>query len=1073
MKIKRGCPNCHGEITDHELLTYGVCEQCKRKGQWANEYASFHKLKRAVVDMENVFKTLIDHPPKALQRHWMKRLLMGESFSINAPPGLGKTSFGVAAALYFANTGKRAYVVVGTQLLVDELYQRLTDKGVDVCRYHSQLPHKEKQSFWQCAERSSIVITTAQFLIKHASRLKHLNFDFVFVDDVDAVLRTKTTFHAFLSVLGFDKKAVKSVIELLKCKAKGEGNCEKHFQYNNHTVCPQTVISSATLKVHPLARKILYHLLQFEVRDSSVKLRNVDDYYVSKDVDVVELIKTLGSGTLVLVSVDKQQHMTHLKQLLTKQGLKVFTYKEMDEQVLRQFEQRKVDVLIGLAHPHNALVRGIDLKNSVKHVVFYGVPKRIIPLTNLTTQAKTVLLSHFHSLPQHIKQHVMKCLKKKENRCFAQVLNALKGTTWWATNVRDGVISVADFTTYIQGTGRCSRLTAHGLTKGAAITVVDDPSAFAQLQWKLKVKYDQVFTPLTLSDVERVKKNVEAQRNNIKKTLKTWESVLVIVESPTKARTISTFFGTPVKRKVGPLTVYDTLGEDAYYTLVATTGHLLDLVTQGGIHGVEINHNYQPIYDTIKRCKYGSEIKEVVDNTEGCEQLNDKFEIVKALRRLAMESDKVIVATDPDTEGEKIAYDVYTLLKPFNIPIKRAEYHEVTPKAVRNAFQQLKDFNVCAVKAQITRRVSDRWVGFVFSQYLQQQLKHKNVSAGRVQTPVLRWVIERAEDKRKKSVVFIEAKQWRVQLTTSQPPPKLSHIHVSVNNTTTKTLSPLPPFTTATLLKDASARLKLSANAVMRSAQQLFEAGLITYHRTSSTHVSDKGKEVATTYIAEHFGTQYLHTRTWGEEGAHECIRPTKPYDVNNVKLMMAYGWLSKLDQHTLQLYDLIFRRFMSSQMKAVRVQYADVTFKVKGWQHTEHLALDVLDPTPYPPVLTQTIKPGEYDVKVHRKKVREVPLFTQGSLVEEMQRKGLGRPSTYATIIHTLLKRKYVIERGPYLIPTSKARVVMRLLTHTFPDITTETFTAQLEKEIDEVEAHCDHTPALTNLLQRLKPWL
>jgi len=536
----------------------------------------------------------------------------------------------------------------------------------------------------------------------------------------------------------------------------------------------------------------------------------------------------------------------------------------------------------------------------------------------------------------------------------------------------------------------------------------------------------------------------------VKASLKEYvKPVLLVVESPNKARTIANFFGKPVSRKLGGIDVLEVMVGDTYLMITASLGHILDLVKDKAFHGVLVSKDqYIPVYEVI----------------EG------KEKIIEGLRDVAKEVDTVLVATDPDTEGEKIGWDIGALLSPFIPNVERIEFHEVTRKAIRRAIKSPRSFNENLVKAQLLRRIADRWVGFEVSRLLQTTFEKNWLSGGRVQIPVLGWIIEREKLYRKKkhvvSVSFKESGKW-LRLDFEFPDKKsakdfyekLRTLRVDTLKEYTEEKSPPPPFTTDTLLKEASERYRMSVPKVMSLAQELFEWGLITYHRTDSTRVSDVGINVAKEWIKEELGEEYFRPRTWGEGGAHECIRPTRPLDAEELRSMMLAGQLQNLTKEHLQLYELIFKRFMASQMRPILLKKKDVKVKALDKEKELTLTTDILV-SGFDKVYRVELNPdlsGEVNVE-DKKELRSVPsafLYTQGSLVEEMKKRKIGRPSTYATIISKLLERGYVIERNGFLIPTKLGKQVYEFLKskEKVMPFVSEDFTRRLEELMDKVE--------------------
>ncbi|MFN3599683.1 MAG: reverse gyrase, partial [Aquificaceae bacterium] len=514
-----------------------------------------------------------------------------------------------------------------------------------------------------------------------------------------------------------------------------------------------------------------------------------------------------------------------------------------------------------------------------------------------------------------------------------------------------------------------------------------------------------------------------------------------------KAKTIANFFGKVVRRRVGDHELMETSAGDRYIMITASLGHVLDLNKEEGFHGVYVNGKPVPLYEVI----------------EGKER------IIEGLRRMALEAQEILIATDPDTEGEKIGWDLAELIKPYNPNIKRMEFHEVTRKAILRALSENRDIDINLVKAQIVRRVADRWVGFEFSKALQNTFGKSWLSAGRVQTPVLGWIIEREREYRKKvyKVLFPIDQQERLRvekLFEEQDLAKgfyerLKEVHVELVKEKEETRLPPPPFSTDTMLKAASDLYRWSLPKTMAIAQTLFELGYITYHRTDSIRVSDYGIGIAQEYIKEELGPDLFRPRRWGEGGAHEGIRPTKPIDPEELRSLVYGGQAEGLSKEHLMLYELIFKGFMASQTKEIRLKI--LRLRVKALE--EALELEVpteilqegwnkfLPVELYKPIL------GTLEV-LERKRFLSQPkayLYTHGELVQEMKKRGIGRPSTYATIIEKLMERGYVIENKGFLIPTKLGKEVYNYLQskELIRRFLEEEFTRRLEELMDRVE--------------------
>ncbi|MBI4522059.1 MAG: type I DNA topoisomerase [Gemmatimonadetes bacterium] len=545
---------------------------------------------------------------------------------------------------------------------------------------------------------------------------------------------------------------------------------------------------------------------------------------------------------------------------------------------------------------------------------------------------------------------------------------------------------------------------------------------------------------------------------------------LVVVESPAKARTIGKYLG-------------------GQYEVAASVGHVRDLPLRE--LGVNVEAGFEPKYVTIR----------------------GKGKILQELKRKAKEVDSVILATDPDREGEAIAFHVAEQLgDPLDEDrFRRVRFHEITRDAVLRALEQPGPIDVRKVEAQQARRILDRLVGYQASPFLWKPIR-PGLSAGRVQTVALRLICEREEEIR----AFTPQEYWSIlaQLEKDDHPfqaklhkidGKAFHLGNEVETAAVvadvrgtpfvitdikrreRRKNPAPPFTTSTLQQEAAKRLGFSAKRTMALAQQLYEGvelgdrgavGLITYMRTDSTRVAAPAVAAARGWIDSEFGRDYVPdsprdwsgTRQKAAQEAHEAVRPTDveihPDDVRPF-----------LEAPTARLYELIWLRFVASQMAAAIYDTTTVDFDLQGAsgrrylfratgsvvkfagftrlyqeaQETgEHRRLD--DLAPLPPLATrETITLKALVPEQHF--TQPPPRFTEASLVKELERLGIGRPSTYAHIISTLRDRQYVEDREKRFHPTELGETVTKLLVRVFPDIFDVNFTSQMEEELDSVE--------------------
>ncbi len=529
-------------------------------------------------------------------------------------------------------------------------------------------------------------------------------------------------------------------------------------------------------------------------------------------------------------------------------------------------------------------------------------------------------------------------------------------------------------------------------------------------------------------------------------------SKLVIVESPAKARTLKRFLG----RK---------------YSIEASMGHLIDLPKSK--LGVDVENNFRPHYITIR----------------------GKGKILSQLKKEAQKADEVYLATDPDREGEAISWHLKRVLE---IPNQkcRVVFNEITKDAVKKAMEKPRAIDGKLVDAQQARRILDRLVGYKLSPLLWKKVK-KGLSAGRVQTVAVRLICEREREIEK----FEPEEYWTITGNFKAPQGNFKarlfridnkRIKVKNEDQAKKLLTeikkeeykiskikerkrerrPLPPFITSTLQQEAIKRLNFTARKTMAVDQQLYEGlqiggrgqtGLITYMRTDSVRTSPVAQESAREVIKDKFGEKYLPAKAQqyrgkkGSQDAHEAIRPTDP----TLTPEDAKPYLNK-DQF--KLYRLIWDRFIASQMKPavffglnVDVQGGKFVFRANGSQVIFPGFLKVLGAENIEENILPELKEGE-EVKLNKMEEEQhftqpPPRFTEGTLVKELEAKGIGRPSTYAPIVSTIQQRGYIISEERRFKPTELGFKVNDLLVSFFPEITEVQFTAQMEEKLDRVE--------------------
>lgn len=1167
------CPNCGGEITDLRLF-YGLpCSKCLPKIELKRydvlelgrilhkhgilqNYEWFYETEKKLRKIEEFFNKATGSRFWSAQRTWARRVLRNKSFSIVAPTGVGKTLFGLTMSLFLAKTmNAKSYIIVPTTPLVMQAEKKLNDLiektrlNAKVIAMHSRLPRKER------AERLSrlqagdfhVLITTARFLQQNFNKLTGSRFKFIFVDDVDAVLKSSKSIDLLLMLMGFDEKDIETGFELIKLRRelalylsrKDEENAgkirerirelERRIARKRRKLNAVLIVSTATGRPRGTRVKLFRELLGFEVGSRSEFLRNITDSYIkpgkSIDETVANIVATLGTGGLVFVPIDKGiEYAEKLAEFITtntKYRAEAFHSKAIKN--LELFIEGKIDVLVGVATYYGVMVRGLDLPDRVRYAVFAGVPRlkfstqledphpvnifraltllreaveeeekqkieaMIARLRRYLQRLSTAALAKLADMlrsgqePQSkIDQEFYEALKYvREMLKREDVRKRLRESPELSITEEEGrtYILVPDVMTYIQASGRTSRMYAGGLTYGLSVVIIDDERLFRGLTRRIKWIIEEIdwknFNELDLkelikkidNDREKVKQILSGKiRAEVKDLVKT---ALMVVESPNKARTIANFFGKPNVRTINDvLKVYEVTTGNLILMITASGGHIYDLVKDPvGFYGVLIEEGkaprFTPIYTSIKRCIACG--YQFTDETKTCPRcrstlIKDSREVVKALRELSSEVDMVLIGTDPDTEGEKIGWDTAVLLSPYTRDIRRIEFHEVTRKAIIKALETIREFNMKLIEAQIVRRVEDRWIGFTLSPllwyefwpayckiYVSESRKKKrkyeckpgenrNLSAGRVQSPVLGWIIERFIEHKKSQKYFYRFITPRVDIEFSEDElkgalPSLEKeellkqvLEVKKVSERIEEVKPLPPFTTDTLLSEASTRFKLSTAEIMNITQDLFELGFITYHRTDSTRVSDTGINVAREYLKEKYSDRYKELfvpRTWGTGGAHEAIRPTRPIDTERLRELIAEGIIQPariLTRYHYLIYDLIFRRFIASQMKSAKVKRETYNVKIgnaiKQLDHPTELIepgfMDIYRAFEIVPSIPEGRHPIQ-DVMIFKR--AEKSLYTQGDVVALMKKRKIGRPSTYAKILQTLLQRGYVAE--------------------------------------------------------------
>lgn len=533
---------------------------------------------------------------------------------------------------------------------------------------------------------------------------------------------------------------------------------------------------------------------------------------------------------------------------------------------------------------------------------------------------------------------------------------------------------------------------------------------------------------------------------------------LVIVESPAKAKTIGKYLG-------------------KNYIVEASMGHVRDLPKSQ--LGVDVDNDYSPKYITIR----------------------GKGDLLDKLRKAAKKSEKVYLATDPDREGEAISWHLAQVLNIDESEKCRIEFNEITKNAVKNAIKSPRTINSNLVDAQQARRILDRLVGYEISPILWKKVKW-GLSAGRVQSVTLKMICDRENE----VVSFIPKEYWNIECTLQKSDSKKPFIVKLVSKSNekldisteqeskiiiqeiengqfiTKSIkkaqknkNPLPPFTTSTLQQDAYKRLNFATKRTMSIAQQLYEGvdikghgtlGLITYMRTDSVRVSDEAQRSASEFIQGTYGSEYIpptpriFKSKKNIQDAHEAIRPTY------VELTPTVVKDSLKDEQY-KLYTLIWNRFMASQMAScvlntlsLDIANGDYMFRASGssikfdgfmklYEYTTEEEDDVANI----PELEEGEKLNKKVITPKQHFTQPPPRFSEASLVKTLEEYGIGRPSTYAPIISTLLERKYVNRDKKTLVPTELGVIVNTIISEYFKEIVDVEFTAEMEDKLDNVE--------------------
>lgn len=532
------------------------------------------------------------------------------------------------------------------------------------------------------------------------------------------------------------------------------------------------------------------------------------------------------------------------------------------------------------------------------------------------------------------------------------------------------------------------------------------------------------------------------------------EKSVIIVESPTKAKTIGGILGKK-------------------YIVTSTMGHIRDLPQKE--FGVDIEKNFKPKY-TI---------------------LPGKRKIVSRIKKLTENAEEIFMATDEDREGEAIAWHTTIAIGKKIDEVKRVAFHEIIPEAIKESFQNPREISINLVNAQQARRILDRIVGYTLSPLLGKYLE-KGLSAGRVQSVALKLIVEREEEienfvpriyfvinaeveKNGYKILFtlteIDGKKVEKDIDAALCEKILEELErdkliVKGKEEKIKKVKPFPPFITSTLQQESSIKLGFSSSKTMFIAQQLYEGveiegksiGLITYMRTDSPSVAKVAQNSALKFIKENIGTEYVPekpnfytSRSTVAQEAHEAIRPTYVY--NTPEKIKKY-----LNSDQFKLYNLIWNRFIASQMKHAEIKNVKVIAengKYRFSSESNEITFDGF--LKIWPVRIDEGQKGLYKVEENEefnsvnytkeeKQTKPPPRYTEATLIKTLEKYGVGRPSTYAPTISTLFSRGYIKSKNRSLIPLKIGRIVHQVLKNFFSDIIRIDFTAKMEEDLDKI---------------------
>lgn len=1048
-----------------------------RKIGTLKEYEKIVALERRFREYVEFFQRKIGSEPTSFQKTWMKRVLSSKSFTVVAPTGVGKTTFGMITALWISKNEGKSLLVFPTIILATQVYERmvkLSDGNERILLYHSKLRKSDREKAMEriVKDEFDILLVSSQFISRSWDAVKTKKFDFIFIDDVDSVLKSSSNIDRIIILTGIPEKIVKERFEMMmKAESKEEPI---------HTDHGILVVSSATARPKGLKPLLFRELLGFDVGSLVVSVRNISNLIIkSKSHEKLkEILSLLRDGVLIFTpSKGELDELMKVLEDLKKDGIEISSVEKDEENLLRMFKEGKLNILCGVARYYGKLVRGLDMPERAKFALFWGVPCFEYRI-DMDGANRFVLRKVLREMAKREREYANLLKLVEKERDIERVRMVVRGKIpddLWERNVREvfsryrvdgNFLRIPDVMTYIQASGRTSRFMKCGLTKGVSIIFEEDEKILENLRERMEWLTEDEWDEFDAVNLEKLMMEVDESRkcDDGGEKGEDFKSTLIVVESPTKALTISNFFGRSSSRRLKGLNVHEIMSENRLILLTASRGHVYDLTTNAGIHGVErVNGRFVPVCGTIKRCKVcGHQFTEDTDRCPRCgsNDLDDKTAVLSSLRELAFEVDEILIATDPDTEGERISWDIAQFLKPVNPNVRRIELHEITRAEFKRKVKEPRDFDLPLVEAQIVRRIQDRWVGFELSGKVQRVFNRRDLSAGRVQSTVLGWIVKRKEDyeKSKKIFTIIEMDGRKIEVEGKH---EIEKIRISQVEEFEDEILPSPPYTTDTILMDGSRVLKVGVMEVMNMLQDLFEMGFITYHRTDSTRISKFGIEVAKRILDKEGLLNYFDPRSWeiGKKGAHEAIRPTKPFSPDDLEDYMEEELIrGKIGKKLLELYRLIFERFLKSQMKPVKVIKQKAVIEVgnvdvedtvvkkiveDGWNRIDPDAFDLYE-----------YRIGEYRIRNLKYIERHtLQLHTQASIISEMKEKGVGRPSTYSKIVEILFKRGYIFEdRYKRIHPTKLGRMVFEYLEKNYPEFVNENKTRELEELMDRV---------------------